>query len=163
MRAGGENGAVLNAEKPDASLLLQVVRYDADIQMPPGGKLPAAEIALIEAWIKEGAAIPDDGTATTAAAFTARARPGLGVDAVIFGMGSALAGIMRASGSVLVPTLISIFCLAFVEVPVAWFMSRRIGLEGVWYAYPAAFLAIFALQAAYYRLVWRHKAIRRLV
>jgi len=82
---------------------------------------------------------------------------------VIFGMGSALAGIMRASGSVLVPTLISILCLALVEVPVAWVMSRRIGLEGVWYAYPAAFLAIFALQAAYYRLVWRHKRIQRLV
>src|SRR5687768_11925186 len=37
VRAGGENGAILNAEKPDASLLLEVVRYNGDIQMPPTG------------------------------------------------------------------------------------------------------------------------------
>ena len=42
-------------------------------------------------------------------------------------MGSALSGIMRASGSVLVPTSISIFCIALIEVPVAWWLSHRIG------------------------------------
>lgn len=82
---------------------------------------------------------------------------------VVFGMASALSGIMRASGSVLVPTAIAIFCIAFIEVPVAWFASQRIGLNGIWVAYPAAFVAMLALQTAYYRLVWRKKAIRRLV
>ncbi|RZI77127.1 MAG: MATE family efflux transporter [Variovorax sp.] len=82
---------------------------------------------------------------------------------VVFGMASVLSGIMRASGSVLVPTAIAIFCILFVEVPVAWFTSQRIGLNGIWVAYPAAFVAMLALQTAYYRLVWRKKAIRRLV
>ena len=82
---------------------------------------------------------------------------------VIFGMASVLSGIMRASGSVLVPTAISIACIALVEVPVAYVMSHRIGLNGVWIAYPVAFIAMLALQTAYYRLVWRKKAIRRLV
>ena len=82
---------------------------------------------------------------------------------VIFGMAAAISGIMRASGSVLVPTAISILCLIGVEVPVAWFMSHRIGLNGIWYAYPAAFGAMLVLQSAYYRLVWRRKAIERLV
>jgi putative MATE family efflux protein len=82
---------------------------------------------------------------------------------VIFGMASALSGIMRASGSVLVPTLISIVCIVGVEVPVAWFVSHRIGLNGVWVAYPAAFVAMLILQTTYYRAVWRKKAIRRLV
>ncbi|MET0541189.1 MAG: MATE family efflux transporter [Variovorax sp.] len=82
---------------------------------------------------------------------------------VIFGMASVLSGIMRASGSVLVPTAIAIFCILFVEVPVAWLTSQRIGLNGVWVAYPAAFIAMLALQTAYYRLVWRKKTIRRLV
>ncbi|WP_422097038.1 MATE family efflux transporter [Variovorax sp.] len=82
---------------------------------------------------------------------------------VIFGMASALSGIMRASGSVLVPTLISIACLLGLEVPVAWFMSHRIGLDGIWYAYPVTFGAMLLLQTAYYQLVWRKKAIRRLV
>lgn len=81
---------------------------------------------------------------------------------VVFGMASVLSGIMRASGSVLVPTAIAIFCILFVEVPVAWFTSQRIGLNGIWVAYPAAFVAMLALQTAYYRLVWRKKAIRPL-
>ncbi|AGU49766.1 MATE efflux family protein [Variovorax paradoxus B4] len=82
---------------------------------------------------------------------------------VIFGMASAISGIMRASGSVLVPTAISILCLIGIEVPVAWFMSHRIGLNGIWWAYPVTFGAMLLLQTAYYRLVWRKKAIRRLV
>ena len=82
---------------------------------------------------------------------------------VIFGMATALSGIMRASGSVLVPTLISIFCIVGIEVPVAWVVSHRIGLNGVWVAYPAAFMAMLILQTTYYRAVWRKKTIRRLV
>ena len=82
---------------------------------------------------------------------------------VIFGMGAALSGIMRASGSVLVPTAISIFCIAFIEVPVAWWLSDRIGLNGIWMAYPAAFVAMLTLQASYYRFVWRKKTIRKMI
>lgn len=82
---------------------------------------------------------------------------------VIFGMASALSGIMRASGSVLVPTLISIACILFVELPTAYVMSHRIGLNGVWISYPVAFGAMLVLQSLYYRLVWSKKAIRRLV
>jgi len=82
---------------------------------------------------------------------------------VIFGMASALSGIMRASGSVLVPTLISIVCLLGLEVPVAWAMSHRIGLNGIWYAYPATFGAMLLLQTAYYQFVWRKKKIQRIV
>jgi putative MATE family efflux protein len=82
---------------------------------------------------------------------------------VVFGMASVLSGIMRASGSVLVPTGIAIFCIALVEVPVAWVMSHRIGINGIWIAYPATFVAMLALQTAYYRLVWRKKSIRRMI
>ena len=82
---------------------------------------------------------------------------------VIFGMASALSGIMRASGSVLVPTAISIFCILLIELPTAWVMSHQIGLNGVWISYPVAFGAMLVLQSLYYRMVWSKKAIRRLV
>src|SRR5450830_699979 len=82
---------------------------------------------------------------------------------VIFGIASVLSGVMRASGSVLVPTAISIFCILGVEVPVAVLMSRQIGVEGVWVAYPVAFMAMLLLQSLYYRLVWRRRPIRKLV
>lgn len=82
---------------------------------------------------------------------------------VVFGMASVLSGIMRSSGSVLVPTAISIACIAFVEVPVAWFLSQRIGINGIWIAYPVTFVAMLALQSAYYQFVWRRKVFARLV
>ena len=82
---------------------------------------------------------------------------------VLFGMAAALSGIMRASGTVLVPTLISVLCIVLVEVPTAWLLSRSIGLNGVWIAYPVYFGCVLMLQASYYRFVWRKKAIRRLV
>ena len=82
---------------------------------------------------------------------------------VVFGMASVLSGVMRASGSVLVPTGIAIACIALVEIPAALLLSQRFGLNGVWMAYPINFCAMLLLQTAYYRLVWRKKPIRRLV
>jgi len=81
---------------------------------------------------------------------------------IVYGMAAVLSGLMRASGTVLVPTGISIFCILAVEVPVAWGLSHLIGLEGIWVGYPAAFIAMLLLQAGYYRLVWRKRPIRRL-
>ncbi|WP_043117207.1 MATE family efflux transporter, partial [Pseudacidovorax intermedius] len=82
---------------------------------------------------------------------------------VVFGMGSALAGVMRASGSVLVPTAITIGAVLLVEVPAAWWMSHRFGLKGIWMAYPMGFCAMLLMQTAYYRAIWRHKKIQRMV
>ena len=42
-------------------------------------------------------------------------------------------------------------------------MSKQIGLNGIWIAYPAAFIAMLTLQSAYYRLVWRKRPIKRLI
>jgi hypothetical protein len=61
--AGGESGPLINSDQPDESLLLQVIRYDGDLQMPPAGKLSGAERELIVQWVRRGAAMPDDGTA----------------------------------------------------------------------------------------------------
>jgi putative MATE family efflux protein len=82
---------------------------------------------------------------------------------VLFGMTAVLSGIMRSSGTVLWPMAISIFAIWGVEVPFAWGLSRWLGVDGIWIAYPIAFAAGLALQAIYFRLVWRHRAISRLV
>jgi putative MATE family efflux protein len=81
---------------------------------------------------------------------------------VIMGMSMVLSGLMRASGTVLMPTIISMFCIGAVEVPVAWLLSDRYGINGIWAAYPVAFLTMLAMQTMYYRLVWRKQSIRRL-
>jgi putative MATE family efflux protein len=82
---------------------------------------------------------------------------------LIFGCSAVVSGVMRSSGTVMVPTLLSISAILLVEVPVAWFLSSRIGIDGVWIAYPAAFIAMLLLQTSYYRLVWRKQRIQKLV
>jgi hypothetical protein len=42
-------------------------------------------------------------------------------------------------------------------------LSRTIGIEGVWVAYPICFCTMFILQMSYYLLVWRKRRVRRLV
>ncbi len=82
---------------------------------------------------------------------------------VVFGTAATLSGVMRSSGTVLWPTAISIFAVLAIEVPVAWFLSRAIGIDGIWTAYPIAFTAMLLMQGAYYWFVWRKKAITRLI
>src|SRR5262245_10853435 len=41
---GGESGPLVKPGDPEKSLLVQVVRYDGDIKMPPKGKLTDEEI-----------------------------------------------------------------------------------------------------------------------
>ena len=55
-RAGSDSGPVIIPGDPAQSPLIQAVRYtDADLQMPPKEKLPTAEIALLEEWVRRGA------------------------------------------------------------------------------------------------------------
>jgi putative MATE family efflux protein len=82
---------------------------------------------------------------------------------VPFGLATTFSGAMRAAGVALTPMLLSIFAIVAIELPSAVILSRTIGLEGVWAAYPIVFCAMFVLQMGYYLLVWRKKAIRRLI
>ena len=62
------------AGRPDESLLVKVVRYDSDQQMPPDGKLPDKAIATIEEWVRRGLPWPDDGKTAQVATFDIAAR-----------------------------------------------------------------------------------------
>jgi len=65
---GGDSGPALHPGKPDESLLIRAVRYtDEAVQMPPTGKLPAAAIAELEAWVARGAPDPREAPAAPAA------------------------------------------------------------------------------------------------
>ena len=74
---------------------------------------------------------------------------------VVYGMASVFSGMMRASGTVLVPTALSILAIVAVEIPVGWLMSQRFGAPGVWMAWPAAYCAMLVMQSAYYQFYWR--------
>lgn len=82
---------------------------------------------------------------------------------LLFGAGSILAGVMRASGTVLVPMALSILAIVAVELPVAVWLSARIGLSGIWWGIAASFAAMLVMQALYYGFVWRKKRITALI
>lgn len=58
-RRGGDSGPAILPDQPNDSLLLSAVRYkNPDLQMPPEGVLPSAELAILEQWIQLGAPDP---------------------------------------------------------------------------------------------------------
>ncbi len=58
MLKGGDAGPAVVPGKPDESTLVEAIRYDGDVQMPPKGKLKDAEIAALTDWVKRGAHWP---------------------------------------------------------------------------------------------------------
>ena len=52
---GGSRGPAIVPGKPQASMLVAALRHEGELQMPPGPKLPAREIAILTKWIQRGA------------------------------------------------------------------------------------------------------------
>lgn len=59
LRRGGESGPVI-AKSPNDSLLIQAVRHENGLKMPPDGKLTGQQIADLVEWVKTGAVWPGD-------------------------------------------------------------------------------------------------------
>jgi putative MATE family efflux protein len=74
---------------------------------------------------------------------------------IAFGMASVFTGVMRASGTVKVPTMISLGCIAFLLVPFGWGLDGVLGLAGIWASYPLTYACALVLQAAYFHWVWK--------
>ncbi|MFM8270745.1 MAG: DUF1549 domain-containing protein, partial [Gemmata sp.] len=67
MLKGGESGPAVVPGKPDSSLLVKAVRAPkGELQMPPNGKLRPAQIAALEAWVRDGAVYPAGAKGTVA-------------------------------------------------------------------------------------------------
>jgi putative MATE family efflux protein len=76
---------------------------------------------------------------------------------VLVGIGGVLAGIMRSTGTVGWPSGLSIAAVWFVQLPVAYLLSHRIGLDGIWIGYPAGFVSGLIAQWIYYAAIWRRQ------
>ena len=57
---GGSRGSMFSNQSPEDGLLFQTLDYsEPDLQMPPDGKLPEEELAILKHWIREGATLPE--------------------------------------------------------------------------------------------------------
>ncbi|HEX8201802.1 MAG TPA: PSD1 and planctomycete cytochrome C domain-containing protein [Isosphaeraceae bacterium] len=73
MRAGGDSGPAVVPGDPEGSPLVEAIRYDGAVQMPPKGKLDDAAIAALTEWVRRGAHWPAaEAAAGPAAASTTR-------------------------------------------------------------------------------------------
>ena len=52
---GGGRGPAIVPGQPQASMLVVALQHEGELQMPPGPKLPAREIAVLTEWIRRGA------------------------------------------------------------------------------------------------------------
>ncbi|KQT51396.1 MATE family efflux transporter [Devosia sp. Leaf420] len=81
-----------------------------------------------------------------------------------FGFGVVFSGMMRASGMVYAPMLLSLSGILFIELPGAiWLSQTSLGLSGIWVAYATSFTGMMVLQAVWYHFVWKKKKIVALV
>jgi hypothetical protein len=60
MLKGGDSGPAIVPGDPEASLLIQAIRYrDEALRMPPKRRLAPEQVAAFESWVKGGAPAPD--------------------------------------------------------------------------------------------------------
>jgi cytochrome c553 len=73
---GGDSGPALIPGDPTKSLMLKAIRWEGDLKMPQkeADRLTPTQIAAVEAWIKSGAAWPDEKTPRPAPSAVAEAR-----------------------------------------------------------------------------------------
>jgi cytochrome c553 len=67
-REGMHRSGVVAPGDPEASALIQAVRYAGKVKMPPPGKLPEPEIAALEKWVRDGAVWPESTAISNSAA-----------------------------------------------------------------------------------------------
>ena len=82
---------------------------------------------------------------------------------IIFGMASVFSGVMRATGTVRVPTLMSLGCLVFLLYPLGRVFDSTLGLPFIWLTYPVTFAVALLLQTAYFYGVWKRQPVHRLI
>jgi putative MATE family efflux protein len=69
-------------------------------------------------------------------------------------------GVMRGAGDTLIPMFISLLSLWIIRIPMAWFLSGKIGASGIWWAIPAGWFVGLALSFTYYKSGrWKKKTV----
>lgn len=68
--AGGNRGVGAQPGKPEESRLIQAIRFNGDLKMPPTGKLANKDIAVLERWVALGLPAPSSMTVQKGTAAT---------------------------------------------------------------------------------------------
>ena len=61
------------------------------------------------------------------------------------------AGVIRGAGATFFSMLVTLVSLWLVRIPLAWFLSRHLGVSGIWWGIPLAWIAGFVGAMLYYQ------------
>jgi putative MATE family efflux protein len=79
---------------------------------------------------------------------------------VIFSIMFSLNGLLRGAGDTLIPMFITLLSLWIIRIPLAYFLSDRFGVKGIWWAIPIAWLTGALFSFAYYITgKWKNKGV----
>ena len=68
--------------------------------------------------------------------------------------------VMRGAGDTLIPMFFSLLSLWIIRIPMAYFLSGKIGASGIWWAIPAGWMVGLALSFSYYKSGhWKKKSV----
>ena len=69
-------------------------------------------------------------------------------------------GVMRGAGDTFIPMFFSLISLWIIRIPLAYFLSAKIGSQGIWWAIPAGWFIGMTLSFIYYKTGrWKAKAV----
>lgn len=69
-------------------------------------------------------------------------------------------GIMRGAGDTLIPMFFTLISLWLIRIPLAYLLSKHIGVQGVWWSIPAGWFIGVTLAFLYYKTGrWKTKAV----
>ncbi|MFV0484447.1 MAG: MATE family efflux transporter [Bacteroidales bacterium] len=75
---------------------------------------------------------------------------------MLFALMNCFVGLLRGAGASIVPMITTIFSLWLVRVPLAYILSERIGVTGIWWSVPSGYGMGFLLSFLYYKFGnWR--------
>ena len=79
---------------------------------------------------------------------------------VIFTTMFTIGGVMRGAGDTFIPMLITFIALWVVRIPLCYFLSIDLGVNGIWWGVPGAWLTGALLSYIYYLTGrWKSKAL----
>ena len=79
---------------------------------------------------------------------------------IIFAIMFTINGVMRGAGDTIVPMFITLIALWGVRIPVAYFLSLKIGETGIWWSMPLAWFIGMTLTFTYYKTNrWKKKSV----
>jgi len=79
---------------------------------------------------------------------------------IIFSSMFVMTSVVRGAGATLIPMFITLFTLWIIRVPIAVFLSKKIGVNGIWWAIPLAWTIGLICSYIYYKSgKWKSKVI----